>query len=106
MPPKWRTGPHPETGTHHTQTTTAQSNAYCVGLRRAASRRLEALDCGRSDPWWYEPTTVGYEAAALHLLEHGLTPAPNREGLQAMWRRGGHCRQAAEFIAEAWELAG
>jgi hypothetical protein len=74
--------------------------------RRAASYRLPVLECGRSDPWHYRPPgAAGYEDAALHLLELGLTPAPNRDGLMAIWRRGGHSRQAAEFIADAWELA-
>lgn len=57
-------------------------------------------------PWRYEPPGArGYEDAAHHLLGHGLTPAPNRAGLEAMWRRGGHSRRAAEFIAERWDLA-
>jgi hypothetical protein len=73
--------------------------------RRAASWRLPVLDSGRSDPWHYDdPGVLGYEAAAAHLLGHGLLPSPNQEGLLAMWRRGGHCRQAAELIAEAWGL--
>ncbi|BCO56459.1 hypothetical protein MINTM005_17030 [Mycobacterium intracellulare] len=72
--------------------------------RRAASRRLPVLECGRSDPWFYKPPTAGYEDAAAHLLEHGLLPAANWEGLQAMWRSGGRSQQAAVFIARAWEL--
>lgn len=86
---------------------TAQSSVYTQQLRtrRAASRRLPVLgDSGRSDPWWYEPTTVGYESAALHLLDLGLLPAANPDGLLEMWRRGGRARQAAQFIAERWEL--
>jgi hypothetical protein len=47
----------------------------------------------------------GYEDAALHLLDHGLMPAANLEGLRLMWRRGGHSRQAAAVIAQAWDLA-
>ncbi|WP_375488022.1 hypothetical protein [uncultured Mycobacterium sp.] len=74
--------------------------------RRAASWRLPVLDSGRSDPWHYLPPGVrGYPDAATHLLDHGLTPAPNREGLQVLWRRGGHSRRAAQFIAERWEAA-
>lgn len=75
--------------------------------RRAASQRLPVLPCGRSDPWHYDPpTSPGYADAAHHLLGHGLLPAPNREGLHLMWRRGGHARRAAELIAERWELVG
>jgi hypothetical protein len=73
--------------------------------RRAASQRLPALDCGRSDAWYYEPPTAGYELAAAHLLEHGLTPAPDVDGLRAMWRRGGCHRRAAGLIAQRWEMA-
>jgi hypothetical protein len=72
--------------------------------RRAASRRLPVLESGNADPWHYEPPTAGYEAAAAHLLGCGLLPAPNREGLRLMWSRGSHSRQAAELIAERWEL--
>jgi hypothetical protein len=73
-------------------------------MRRAAASRLPVLNSGRADPWWYEPTAAGYEAAAADLLGHGLLPAPSRLGLEAMCRRGGHSRQAAELIALAWEL--
>jgi hypothetical protein len=72
-----------------------------VRRRREASYRLPVLESGRSDPWWYEPPGPrGYEQAAQHLLERGLLPAPNREGLQVM-----RDRQAAQHIAQAWELA-
>ena len=84
------------------------TTSFCrqLHLRRAASRRLPSLDSGRSDPWFYEPAGAsGYELAVAHLLELGLLPAPNREALVAMWRRGGRSRQVAEFIAQAWELA-
>jgi hypothetical protein len=84
----------------------SNSSQVCRQLRarRFASWRLPLLETGRSDPWHYEPPTAGYEEAALHLLEHGLTPAPNPEGLRLMWRSGGQSLQAAEFIAQAWEL--
>ena len=74
--------------------------------RRAASQRLPLLECGhRSDPWHYEPPgAFGYGPAVAHLLEQGLLPAPNRDGLREMWRRGGRSRQVAEFIAERWDL--
>jgi hypothetical protein len=68
--------------------------------RRAASWRKVG-----GAPWHYPaPGERGYPEAALHLIESGLTPAPNREGLRAMWKAGGYSRQSAEIIARAWEL--
>ena len=114
-PPKKVKGRAPSQGQPSTKTISshqtankAQPNAYCVGLRlrRTASRRLEVLDSSRSDPWHYGvPGERGYPDAVAHLLELGLLPAPNREGLITMWRRGGHSRKVAEFVAEAWDLA-
>ena len=58
------------------------------------------------DPWWYPPPGErGYTEAAEHLLELGLTPAPDLDGLRVMLRRGGHHRRNAEIIAERWGLA-
>lgn len=74
-------------------------------LRRAASYRLHVLESGRSDPWHYPPPTRGYPEAAQHLLECGLTPAPNQEALQAMRKHGGRSFRAAKLIAERWEAA-
>jgi hypothetical protein len=79
--------------------------AQQLRTRRAASWRLPVLESGQSDPWWYAPPCAGYEDAAAHLLELGLTPAPNREGLRQMWMHGGQRRVDAELIAELWELA-
>lgn len=98
-PPK---GPTNSFSSHHA---TATASEYIAGIRRReASRRapkLEHLD--RSDPWWYAPPDErGYESAAHHLLDLGLTPAPNHEGLRVMWKRGGSSRRAAELIAERW----
>jgi hypothetical protein len=74
--------------------------------RRAASHRLPVLESGRSDPWHRDdPPINGYEDAARHLLDHGLLPAPSREGLQAMWKSGGESRRAAEAIAQRWGVA-
>jgi hypothetical protein len=74
--------------------------------RREASWRLPVLDSERSDPWYYEPPgVIGYEAAAVHLLSQGLTPALNLPALQAMWKAGGKSRRVAQVIAELWELA-
>jgi hypothetical protein len=62
---------------------------------------MRTLASGRQDPWWHPPPgSRGYPEAALHLLEHGLMPAPNREGLEAM-----RDRKAAQRIAQAWGLA-
>lgn len=85
--------------TANTQESTTPVRRLCA--RRAASQRLEG-----GDPWSYPPPGErGYQAAALHLLEVGLLPAADREGLRLMYRRGGSCRQAAEFIAERWDMA-
>lgn len=99
--------PHHKTGTFQSQqpapaySTTRRQCADALGRRRAASYRLPVLESGRSDPWWCEPPGPrGYEQAALHLLERGLLPAANREGLQVM-----RDRQAAQRIAQAWGLA-
>ena len=103
---------------HRTASFSLEDDSYCIQLhrRRAASQRLPVLDCGRSDPWHYEQPTAAncstalnssasdYEFAVAHLLEHGLLPAPNPDGLRAMWRRGGSSRQAAAVIARAWEM--
>jgi hypothetical protein len=111
-PERERPGPTPGTGPNHkaltiTTADTDEPTAIARQLRhrRGASYRLPVLESGRADPWWYEPASSSYEAAATYLLECGLTPAPNREGLQAMRRRGGHHRQSAKLIAERWDLA-
>jgi hypothetical protein len=109
-PPSGEGGGGPNGTASHT---TRTSNHYEAGKskfnprnRRRASWRLPVLDSGRSDPWWYpEPDERGYPAAAHHLIELGLTPAPHRDGLHLMWRRGGRSRQAAELIAQRWEVA-
>jgi len=72
--------------------------------RRDASWRLPALESGRFDPWHYEPPTAGYEDAAAHLLELGLTPAPDIPALQAMWKSGRDSRAVAQLIVERWGL--
>jgi len=50
------------------------------------------------------PPTRGYEPAALYLLDLGLLPAPNLEGLREMWAAGGESRRAAQLIARRWDL--
>jgi hypothetical protein len=72
---------------------------------RAAGRRRPARAGSRPSR---NATTAnhsnGYADAALHLLECGLLPAPNLDGLRLMWKAGGQWRQAAQLIAERWEL--
>ena len=94
-PPQDRPSHHYASDSHSTQE---------LPRRRAASRRLPVLDCRRSDPWYYQPPVAGYPDAAAHLLELGLTPAPDIEGLRQMWRRGSCHRRDAARIAQAWEL--
>lgn len=98
--PAWGGRPFPDNESD------AESSGYPrqVRARRAESRRLPVQDhSGRSDPCWYEPPgESGYEPAALHLLDHGLLPAPNRGALRAMWRSGGESRRIAEVIAQRW----
>jgi len=65
---------------------------------------MPKLESGRSDPWWYEAPTAGYESAAIHLLALGLTPAPSPDGLRLMWKRSSHSRRAAGLIAQRWEM--
>jgi hypothetical protein len=78
---------------------------YQLRCRRSASRRLAILDSGRADPWVYEPPGVsGYEAAARHLLDHGLVAAPNLPALREMWKAGGESRRVAQVIFEWWDL--
>ena len=94
---------------HHATPTGNDGTAVARRLRqrRCASRRLPVLESSNSDPWHYQPPGArGYEEAALHLLGNGLTPAPNRDGLTAMWRAGGESRETADLIAEIWGLAG
>lgn len=83
------------------------SYRYAAGLRRRrdAANVLVPLAGGGRDPWWYGPCGPrGYEAAASHLLERGLTPAPDREGLRVMWSRGGHHRTTAQLVVARWEM--
>ena len=87
----------------------ASVNRDCVHgteyVSQARARRAASWRIVDGDPWWHEPITAGYEDAAAYLLDLGLTPAPNHEGLRSMWKRGGHRRLDAEIIAERWGLA-
>jgi hypothetical protein len=101
--------PHHTAHQIRTAPTYSTNRRQCVDTlrhRRLASQRSVPLGGGRRDPWWYEPPgECGYEQAALHILERGLLPAVNREGLRVMHRQGGASRNAAQDIAQAWELA-
>lgn len=116
-PPKKEAGRHdsrPATDTFHKAHTTSHHTGgaapfyrYVEGLRRrrAAANLLPPSACGRRDPWWYEPPGErGYEQAAFHLLDRGLLPAADCDGLRGMHRSGGASRKAALSIAQAWEL--
>ena len=46
----------------------------------------------------------GYLDAALHLLSHGLTPAPDIAAMRVMWRRGGDDQRLARIISERWQV--
>ena len=87
---------------HHTTNEIQGSRvADQVRARRAASRRIVG-----GDPWWYEPPGErGYPEAASHLLELGLTAAPNLPALRAMYKSGGDDRRVAEVIARRWDIA-
>lgn len=77
----------------------SESTAYVEGLhrRRAASCRIVG-----GDPWRYEPPIAGYELAAAHLCELGLTPGLDLPALRSMWKAGGEPQRLAQVIAERW----
>lgn len=118
--------PVSETQPHHK----AGAAEYRAGLRRRAEAtyRLPVLECGHhADPWvcrchssnsltsaeikLSRPEAVtdryvdGYRDAAQHLLDCGLTPAPNLPAMRLLWRRGGADRRLVREISERWELA-
>lgn len=103
MSPDERKRPVPSDRPSPDITECTDSTSYVQGLRRrrAASCRLPG-----GDPWRYgPPTSSGYPAAAAHLIGLGLTPAPHRQALEAMRRRGGRSLRAAKLIAERWDGA-
>ncbi|MCV7237706.1 hypothetical protein [Mycolicibacterium celeriflavum] len=83
--------------------------------RRAYAHTCRFISCGRcTDPWTcrcWNPDEItdryvdGYRDAAQHLLDQGLTPAPNVLALRVMWRRGGDDQRLARRVAERWEVA-
>lgn len=101
-----RRAEHPAAPSESTTADKCESKAIArkQRRRRARSWRLPTLDSGRSDPWWYPgPGERGYEDAAGHLLDHGLTPAPNLLALRSMWKAGSDSRRVAQVIVERWE---
>jgi hypothetical protein len=106
MPPDRESAPQG----HHNPGSASNQHHHHIGdqlrRRRGASYRLPVLDSCHSNPWWCElPSERGYAQAAEHLLNCGLTPAPNLAALRSMWKAGGASRRAAQVIAERWELA-
>lgn len=95
---------------------TTATNEYIAALRRRrnASYRLPVLECGcSSDPFtcrchdsdqMSESSVDGYAAAAQHLLNQGLLPAPNVPALRVMWGRRGADQRLARTVAEHWEM--
>jgi hypothetical protein len=77
--------------------------------RHAAARRLEPLESGLVDPWMARlderPSADTYAAAARHLLEHGLTPAPDIEAMRTLWRRSQEDRELVRTISSRWEMS-
>jgi hypothetical protein len=108
--PKKEVGPADEYGANHTKSSRRDahnliSRSTSLRRRRESSRRLPVLESGYADPWRRSQSPVaGYSAAAEHLTELGLLPAPDTLALRDMYRRGGHHRRVAEHIATAWEL--
>ena len=68
-------------GTADERSTKPDCDTYPAQLRRRreASYRLPVLECGRSDPWYYDPLPLsdnqldGWVATVVHLEGHGLT---------------------------------
>jgi hypothetical protein len=89
----------------------AADSATCSGgvasdlrRRREASYRLPVLECGRSDPWYYDEPELSenqldaWEAAAAHLLEQGMVPLVPADPLRELWQRRGSSRALAELL--------
>lgn len=109
-------GPTPEAADHTTNTTSRHqetgSAEYIAGLRRrrAATYRLPQLECGCVETWPHkcdsqepsEQSVDGYAAAARHLLDYSLLPAPQLAEMRRLWNRKGRDRQLVQHIAERW----
>lgn len=100
-PPEKREGPADDRGQLNNQPKLLPRGNHSTQLRR---RRAGSWRIVGGDPWRYSAPTAGYEAAIEHLLQLGLLPAPDRDALRQMYRRGGCQRQAATLVAERWEL--
>lgn len=89
----------------NSRTTGCTQYIAALRRRRAAAQRTPVLDDGHADPWHYPPITAGYCDAAQHLLERGMTPAPNVSAMREMWKRGGVERDLVQTIAERWDVS-
>ncbi len=94
--------------------TITRFNSSPFGSRASSHRMVPVSRCGCiRDPEHdvhrcsSEITDVmidAYSAAAQHLLDHGVTPAPNVPAMRVMWRRGGADQRLARRISERWEM--
>ncbi len=97
---------------------TTAAAEYVAGIHRRrayADNKARLLACGNcTDPWTCrcylkneitDQYLTGYRSAAIHLLDQGLTPAPNIEAMRILWRRGGDDQRLAARLAELWETA-
>lgn len=89
--------PHPGAGGRMADAnpaTEAVDHLAALRRRRGASRRLPVLDCGRTDPWYYDEPQLtdhqidGWAAAAEILAAGGLRPIVPVRIARALWRRG------------------
>jgi hypothetical protein len=81
-----------------------------LNRRRDQANRSVPLDCGCRDGWscrCTEPPLTeraldAWRDAAKHVLATGRTPILPLEVRRALWRRGGHDRQLAELLHDAY----
>ena len=93
----------------------SESVAAQLRRRRLASYRYPPMACSPCrDPHGcrcHSPDEIteryvdGYQAAAQHLMAHGMVPAPNVDAMRVMWRLGGDDQRLAVRLADYWEVA-
>lgn len=93
------------------QTTGCNHYIASIGRRREASRRVQPLDCGCTDPWTckhHNPVRDADRqaeaaiAAGDHLLHHNLGPLYDVDTGRALWRAGRRdlaVRTASQVVA-------